>query len=107
MADDEVSGLRAASGVVAINIDSLHAQRTGGLLVEDGDNHSVINRGAKSSRLDNSVVAVVAGGEGGDESSSVWLSEALKALCLAKLSRGFHLQHQLSVNCLVELKRGH
>lgn len=93
--------------MVAINVDSLHAQRTGGLLVEDGNPQSVIHRGAEGSRLENGVEAVVARGEGGDEAAGVRLGKALKALRLTRLVGCFHLPHKLGVHCLVELERGH
>ena len=65
-----------------------------------------VNRGAKGSRLDSSVEAVVARGEGGNESSGVRLGQASKALSLPRLVGFLHLHHHLSVHCFVEPKRG-
>jgi hypothetical protein len=81
--NNKIPILCAACGVVAINVDRLHAQRTGNLTTQHWKTQAVGHCNPKQTRLQKTILAVILRGHGSDKSARVWARDTKQALLLA------------------------
>jgi hypothetical protein len=65
--DNDITGPCAANGVVAENINGLHAHRANGIRVHHRDTQSILDCGAEVAGFEDGVVTVFTGGNGSDK----------------------------------------
>src|SRR3954468_7073458 len=85
VANNNISFLCAASGMVTKYINRLLAQRTGDFFIHDRNSEAVSDGGLKDSRAQQSFFAVFITWNCSDESTSVWRSCTPQALCSASV----------------------
>ena len=89
---DEISGLCAASGVIARYSDGLHAQRTGDLFFQHVDTKAVSDGHSKIPGAHDGIFTIFVRRHAVDKAGGVGLGTATKALRVASVS----LTHQIT-----------
>jgi hypothetical protein len=99
--NNDISVLSAASGVIAINVNGLLAQRAGDLLIQHRNTETVSDGCTEDSWLQKGVTSIFLGRDGSNEPVGVWLGAAPEALCLTLVRRR---ANQKGVPFLVEIE---